>query len=178
LNLPYKNLSEPSSYNGLYYPYAKNGKVFRCPKDIVTSPSFLNNQRNNMLSTYVWNGAAEDYASGDSVTPPKTTAVWSPLCYTMWEPNEYLPSSTYPTGEGAEAWNDGANQPGSPPQGAEGITTYHSKKGGNILALDGHVELITPLRFSNESNVPYFKGKTLLWWATTDPNGGGQIYRP
>jgi prepilin-type N-terminal cleavage/methylation domain-containing protein/prepilin-type processing-associated H-X9-DG protein len=179
-NLPYKNQGEPASYNGLYYPYMKNGKAFLCPKDITTSQSYINNQRNNMLSTYVWNGAAEDFASGGSGVTPKTTAVWNALCYTMWEPNEYLPSSTYPNGEGAFAWNDGANQPGSPPapNGSEGIATYHNKKGANILALDAHVQYITPLQFSQESYVPYFKGKTLLWWATTDPNGGGQIYRP
>jgi prepilin-type N-terminal cleavage/methylation domain-containing protein/prepilin-type processing-associated H-X9-DG protein len=178
LNLPYKHLGEDSSYNGLYYPYAKNGKAFLCAKDITTSQTYLNNQRNNMLSTYVWNGAAENYASGGSGATPKTTAVWSSQCYTMWEPNEYLPAPSYPNGEGAVAWNDGANQPGSPPLGGEGIATYHSKRGGNVLALDGHVQFITPLQWLGESYVPYAKGRTLLWWATTDPNGGGQIYRP
>ncbi|HVM47133.1 MAG TPA: prepilin-type N-terminal cleavage/methylation domain-containing protein [Candidatus Acidoferrum sp.] len=179
-NLPYLHLGQSASYNGLYYPYVNNGKVFLCPKDIATSPSYINNQRNNMLSTYVWNGAAENYQSGDAGSPPKTTSVWSPMCYTMWEPNEYLSSGTYPQGEGAEAWNDGANQPGSPPapNGTEGIATYHNNKGGNILALDAHVDFITPAQFAAQSYVAYFKGRTLLWWSTTDPNGGGQIYRP
>lgn len=32
-NLPYKNQGEAASYNGLYCPYMKNGKVFLCPKE-------------------------------------------------------------------------------------------------------------------------------------------------
>jgi prepilin-type processing-associated H-X9-DG protein len=178
--LPYLHQDVSASYNGLYFPYLKVGNVFLCPKDTSSSASYINKLRNNMLSTYVWNGAAEDFATGGSGVTPKTTAVWSPMCYTMWEPNEYMASTPYPNGEGAQAWNDGANQPAAPPgpKGVEGIATYHNKKGGNILALDGHVQYITPDEFFKDASVPYFKGKTLFWWATTDVNGGGQVYRP
>ena len=96
----------------------------------------------------------------------------------MWEPDEYLTGNGFSTPELAETWNDGANKPGSPPYAQEGIGKFHNKSGGNILALDGHVDFMTPPQWLSQSLVPYANGKTLLWWATTDPNGGGQIYRP
>ena len=179
-NLPYKRYGESASYNGYYYPYMKSAKAFLCPKDISTSQDYINNLRNNMLSTYVFNGSDDDFANDkDATYTSKMSTIWSPMCYTMWEPDEYITGfSATPNGGGALTWNDGASQPASPPYGAEGIGKFHNKSGGNILALDGHVEFMTPLNFQTQSLVPYANGHTLLWWATTDANGGGQPYRP
>jgi prepilin-type processing-associated H-X9-DG protein len=155
----------------------KNGKAFYCPKDIVTSQDFLKNQRNNMLSTYVWNGCVIDDGLNGNTNTPKISQIWSPLCYSQWEPDEYLIDANYPNGEGAYEWNDGANYPASPPYGDEGIGRLHNKNGGNILALDGHVDYLTQLQFAKQSTNSYAHGKTLLWWSTLDPNGGGSGYR-
>jgi len=174
-NLPYKNENDSSSYNGFYYTYMPSGKAFLCPKDVTTSPDYRLNQRNNMLSTYVWNGAEIDDGSG---SPPKMSQVWSPMCYSQWEPDEYLIPAAGGTAEGAFEWNDAANVPSSPPYGDEGIGRLHNKNGGNILALDSHVDFFTAKQFVQQSQIPYANGRTLLWWSTIDPEGGGSGARP
>ena len=153
----------------------KNGKAFLCPKDVTTSADYRQNQRNNMLSTYVMNGVVVD--DGGATSAPKASAVWSPLCYLLWEPDEYLASPSDPNGEGAFEWNDGSNFPDSPPYGCEGIGRMHSKDGGNILALDGHVDYLKEAQFAQQASIPYTDGRTLLWWSTIDANGGGSGYR-
>ncbi len=170
-NNPFKGESESASYNGLYYPYAHNGKAFLCPKDITTSKDYAANKRDNMLATYTMNGEVAN--DSDSSRTPKVTQVWSPMCYILWEPDEYLKGGSYPNGEGAFAWNDGANDPAAPPYGDEGLGPLHNKSGGNILALDSHVDFLVPAQFTAQSVVPYSKGHTLLWWSVYDPNGGG-----
>jgi hypothetical protein len=60
------------------------------------------------------------------------------MCYLVWEPNEYLNTST------TSEFNDGANFPNT----SEGIGTLHSKHGGNALALDAHVDFVTAIKFS------------------------------
>jgi hypothetical protein len=49
----------------------------------------------------------------------------------------------------------------------------HNKNGGNILALDSHVDYLTEKLFAAQSVVPYARGRTLLWWSPFDPEGGG-----
>jgi prepilin-type N-terminal cleavage/methylation domain-containing protein/prepilin-type processing-associated H-X9-DG protein len=175
VNPPFKTEGEAASYNGLYYPYMPNARAFFCPKDISTSKDYAHNLRNNMLCTYVMNGVVVD--DGTAKTAPRAGEVWSPMCYLLWEPDEYLACPGYPNGEGAQEWNDGANFPDSPPYGSEGIGPLHSGKGGNILALDGHVEFLTEVQFAQQATVPYAAGRTLLWWSTVDPNGGGAAER-
>lgn len=171
-NSPFKNEGEAQSYNGLYYSYMPNGKAFLCPTDIATSKDYLHNQRNNMLSTYVMDGVVVN--DGGTSTTPKISQIWSPECYLLWEPDEYLTAEgTEGAGEGAGEWNDSSSYPDSPPLGTEGIGRLHSKDGGNIVALDGHVDFLTEKQFATQANIPYDKGRTLLWWSPADPNGGG-----
>jgi hypothetical protein len=59
----------------------------------------------------------------------------------------------------------------------EGIGVLHSKKGGAIVALAGHVIFITQKQFNADSltaatSGPGPGGKTYLWWAPVVPNGG------
>jgi len=173
-NRPFNTEPEINSYNGLYYPYMPIGKSFLCPTDIASSPDYLKNKRNDMLSTYVMDGAVVDF----NYTPktPKVTSLWSPLCYLLWEPDEYLTQSGGESalgGDGAQEWNDSSSYPVSPPNGIEGLGRLHSKDGGNIVALDGHVDFLSEKSFMAQSNVPYNRGRTLVWWAPQDPDGGG-----
>jgi type II secretory pathway pseudopilin PulG len=171
-NKPFSTEGEVLSYNGLYYPYMPNGRAFLCPTDISTSKDYIKNQRQNMLSTYVMDGVVVD--DTDSTKTPKVTQVWSPECYLLWEPDEYLNQDGQEgLGEGAGEWNDSSSYPDSPPNGTEGIGRLHSKDGGNIVALDGHVDFLTEREFAALANVPYNRGRTLLWWSPGDPNGGG-----
>jgi prepilin-type N-terminal cleavage/methylation domain-containing protein len=170
-NKPFSSEGEAQSYNGLYYPYMPNAKSFLCPTDITTSQDYMKNKRNNMLSTYVMDGAVTDFEL--TKITPKVTQVWSPMCYLLWEPDEYMQQNGQDgaAGEGYQEWNDSSNDPDSPPNGTEGIGKLHNKDGGNIVALDGHVDFLTQKQFELQSDVR--TGRTLLWWATTDPNGGG-----
>jgi prepilin-type processing-associated H-X9-DG protein len=151
---------------------------YLCPKDIQ-SVTYVKHQRNNMLSSYVMNGAVvyyQDSGSPDANAPPwkmvPLNQVWSPECYLLWEPDENTLGYLNP---GAFEFNDGSNFPEAPggyeglATGAEGegIGPLHSKTGGNILAIDGHVDYLATNVFKRLSN--YYGsgpgGKGLLWWS-------------
>jgi len=170
-NLPFKNYGASDVYNGAYFKYMNAANSFLCPKDVANSPDYQKNQRNNMLSTYVMNGCETRLGVNDNYTTGKISSIWSPLCYLQWEPDEYLnqDGSFNNTGNAFE-WNDGANYPNAPPNGVEGVGRLHNKSGGEILAVDSHVQFITEKEFANQSNIPAGQGpgpggRTLLWWS-------------
>jgi prepilin-type N-terminal cleavage/methylation domain-containing protein/prepilin-type processing-associated H-X9-DG protein len=151
---------------GLWFKYMPNAKAYICPVD-AKDPTFTS--RPDWLCSYVMNGAPIDYPSGTPQNPPcKMTQVWSQGCYLLWEPyvswgvvsgstdnsedDEFGDASSYPSGNGGEH---------------EGIGTLHSGRGGNILAIDGHVEFITTNQFNNEAAQT---SDSFLWWAQS-PNG-------
>jgi prepilin-type N-terminal cleavage/methylation domain-containing protein len=153
--------------SGLYFKYAPNPNSYLCPVDIGSKdylPPSSAGGRNNKLSSYVMDGASENYpGSGSWPTPMKVTAVWSQMCYLLWEPDEFLDSPP------AFEYNDGSNFPNA----QEGIGLLHSRHGGNALALDGHVDFVTTIQFKQMSTVgsgPGPGGKTYLWW---DSNSNG-----
>jgi prepilin-type N-terminal cleavage/methylation domain-containing protein/prepilin-type processing-associated H-X9-DG protein len=157
--------SRPTAANqtGLWFRYCPNPNAYLCPVDIMSktfTTATASGGRQNKLSTYVMNGAVAGYPSGGYGTPCKTTAVWSTLCYLVWEPDE---NRLGPGNPGAFDYNDGSNYPNS----SEGIGLLHSKKGGNALALDGHAEFVQTVKFNQYSTVgsgPGPGGKTYLWW--------------
>jgi hypothetical protein len=119
------------------------------------------------MSTYVMNGAVCGF-SGRQQTA-KLSNIWSPLCYLQWEPDE---NNLGPGNPGAFDYNDGSNFPDV----AEGVGRLHSKRGGMILAVAGHVEFITREQFVRESTTPSGQGpgpggKTYLWWSPFTENG-------
>jgi prepilin-type processing-associated H-X9-DG protein len=117
------------------------------------------------------NGAPAGFPEPENTYKFKTAKmfqVWSPLCYLLWEPDENLNGLLKP---GADDYNDGSNFPDS----KEGLGRLHSKKGGMILALDGHVQFLTVDQFRQETtrgqgNGP--GGKTLLLWNPWKSDGG------
>jgi len=172
---PYPALTAPvngyTAWQGsLFFKYCNNYAAFLCPVD-VTSKDYLPPSsaggRQNKLSTYVMDGAVvayHNYNANPPGVPCKITAVWSPLCYLLWEPDES--KATPPAFE----YNDAANFPTT----AEGIGTLHSKNGGNALALDGHVDFVTRVQFNHYATVgsgPGPGGKTYLWWDIVNANG-------
>ena len=158
--------SDAAHATGLWYQYMSNPNSYYCPVDIQ-SPSFTTKfGRNNKLSSYVMDGSA---CSFDDHISPKTTQVWSPLCYLIWEPDE---NKLGPGNPGGYDFNDGANVPGPTASGTssgEGIGRLHSKKGGNALALDGHALFLTVTVFDQDAlslvgSGPGPGGRTYLWW--------------
>ncbi|MDR3460082.1 MAG: prepilin-type N-terminal cleavage/methylation domain-containing protein [Verrucomicrobiae bacterium] len=179
---PWYNKTAAAYGTGLWYKYVNNPNTFLCPVDI-TSLTFLAAPgttvtiagknypaRLNKLSTYLMDGAVTGFPGG-TANPPniggpiKMTAVWSPMCYLLWEPNELLITGN------TQEYNDGSSDPTT---GGEGIGTLHSKHGGNALALDGHADFVTTMQFAqyiNVGNGPGPGGKTLLLWDTVKSNG-------
>jgi prepilin-type N-terminal cleavage/methylation domain-containing protein len=186
---PWKNSSPQSAWtNGLWWNYIHNPNSYLCPVDIQSkdyaevpvSDTAGAGGRPNKLSTYVMNGAVCAYGasppnpSGGPLKDCRITDVWTPTCYLLWEPDEYLPSASYREGELNFEWNDGSNFPSVPPVGSEGIGRLHGKNGGNILALDGHVDYLNTNTFDNlgshHGGGP--GGRGLLWWSPAIPDGG------
>ena len=137
--------------------------------------------RPNKLSTYVMNGAVCGYAGNPNPNPSyrnsKITDAFTPVCYLLWEPDEYLATSSNPQGELNFEWNDGSNYLERPQAdgGDEEIGRLHDKNGGNILALDGHVDFMVTNTFTKISlgqKGPFSAGgKNTLWWSPFSANG-------
>jgi prepilin-type N-terminal cleavage/methylation domain-containing protein len=164
----WKGRYDAASGTGLWYKYAANHQSFLCPVDINSKTFTESTQaggRQNKLSSYVMDGAVVSF--GAASKPCKVTAVWSPLCYLVWEPDE---NALGPGNPGAHEYNDGANDPNN----GEGIGLMHSPHGGNAMAMDGHVDFVTTTEFKLYATVGAGPGpgkKTYLWWDTTNPNG-------
>jgi prepilin-type N-terminal cleavage/methylation domain-containing protein len=175
----WKNSPGSANKTGLWFKYCPNPRAYLCPVDIQ-SPTFTtataSGGRQNKLSSYVMDGSVVGFTGNPNwPTPMKITGAWSPLCFLIWEPNE---NGGGPGTPGAFEYNDGANYPSTiysnPNPGYEGIGLLHSKHGGNALALDAHVELVTTVKFnawSRQGSGPGPGGKTFLWWDNVNPNG-------
>ena len=162
---PWVNDIKSAYTNGTWFPLLVNPGVYVCPTD---RKSKYYKDRVNKLSSYIMNGAVCGYGklppSGrTSPLSVKVTAVWSTLCYLMWEPDETLVNPNNGTVIGAFAYNDAS----SFPDHGEGVGHLHGS-GATILALDGHVPFITYKQFQAEQANPR---KGLLWWYPTSVDG-------
>jgi len=153
--MPYLSNTIAAYEPGTYFPYMKNPKSYVCPTD---QKSQYFKQRQNKLSSYIMNGAVCSYSENAGKTA-KISAVWSPMCYIQWEPDETLGSPPI----GAFAYNDAS----SFPDRNEGVGRLHGK-GAIVMAIGAHVEFITFKKFDDERNKPE---KNLLWWNPSSANG-------
>jgi prepilin-type N-terminal cleavage/methylation domain-containing protein len=159
---------------GLWYKYMPNSGAFFCPKDIksgsfVGTPGVI--QRDNKLSSYVMNGSVAGFPSPNSqrgYRTAKLSQVWSPMCLLNWEPDEHALGRYNP---GYFEFNDAANFPDV--NNGEGIGKLHSNKGGEALAIGGHVTFVTAIQFRKESTTAGTGpgGKSYLWWSPFSANG-------
>jgi prepilin-type N-terminal cleavage/methylation domain-containing protein len=167
----WKNNPNSANSTGLWFKYMNNANAYLCPVDILSktfNTPTASGGRNNKLSTYVMDGAITSF-QGSGSTPPwqapmKITDVWSPLCYLIWEPDEFLETPN------ALEYNDGSNYPDT----SEGIGILHGPHGGNALAMDGHVDFVRVQQFKMYSTVgsgPGPSGKTYLWYDLANPDG-------
>jgi prepilin-type N-terminal cleavage/methylation domain-containing protein len=156
--LPYGNTagsSDAAWTTGLWWRYMNNHNSYLCPVDIK-QPTYVNKLRNNMLCSYVMNGAVCGY--GDIPSSYKLTDPFESTCYLLWEPDQATDTS------GTSDYNDGANYPNSD----EGIGPLHNSKGGNALTTSGTVMFLSQTAFTNLSNNP---NKNDLWWNPSTANG-------
>jgi prepilin-type N-terminal cleavage/methylation domain-containing protein len=169
--------------SGLFFKYMPKGKTFLCPVDIKSKDYALlpvgdnGPGRKNKLSSYVMNGSVcgfNNASSPNQYPRSKNTQAWNPsACFIQWEPDE---NTLGPGNPGPFEFNDAGNFPSAPPSGGEGIGKLHSKKGGNILAVDAHVQFMMATAFQKDSNTPEGQGpgpggKTDLWWSPFSVNG-------
>jgi hypothetical protein len=90
-NLTAYNTDLPGQINAIHggqlFPYIKTEKVFKCPADNKMDSNFF--ARKIQVVSYVWNGAIDGYASGQ--TPSKITA-FKPEAILQWETDENYPA--------------------------------------------------------------------------------------
>jgi prepilin-type N-terminal cleavage/methylation domain-containing protein len=167
---PWKNNPVTAWQTGLWFRYMPNQNAYYCPID-TKSKTFTTataaGGRQNKLSSYVMDGSVCCY--NNTYRAIKITQGWSPLCWLLWEPDE---NALGPGNPGAFEYNDAANFPNA----SEGVARLHSKKGGNALALDAHVQFLSQETFSRDSTTPAGTGpgpggKTYLWWSPCSSDG-------
>ncbi|HWD19889.1 MAG TPA: type II secretion system protein [Verrucomicrobiae bacterium] len=160
----------PAAYaGGAWFTYIRNPKNYLCPKDLTVNARDYK-YRPDKLSTYLMNGAPNGFSSPAIFRTCKIVQIWSSACYLLWEPDCTLKPS-YPTPANGD-YNDGSNYPDT----TEGIGRLHNKNGGQILAIDGHVQFITRQQFAAQATpfpAPANARKSLLWWSPFQPNGHG-----
>jgi prepilin-type N-terminal cleavage/methylation domain-containing protein len=140
---PYSTNAVLAYQGGLYWPYLKDMKVYRCPLDTTNSPLFK--LRINKLSTYIENGAICAY--GRNVPKTFRQAEFRQDAFLMWEPNQE------DTSIGATwTYNDGSSYPD--PTIDAGLGRRHGKKGGIVLGFDGRVESMSYTAWGNEARIP------------------------
>ena len=166
---PYNDGSNGLCYSsGTYLKYMPDTKSYLCPEDIK-DPNFL--QRKNKLSSYVMNGAVTGFAGTrdghwlEGRQLAKVNQVTNTLSILMWEAD-----TKDATGHLELEYDDGANFPGSNRFSwyNENIAPLHSKDGGQVLTIDGHVESYTRDQFRCQSEQP---GLSLLWWSPFSDTG-------
>jgi hypothetical protein len=172
----YENDKNAAYATGLWFQYMPNPKSYLCSEDTKSrtyQATVAKGGRNNRMSSYIMNGAVCGYGEADARGTVhancKLSNVWSPMCWLQWEPDE---NSIAPGNPGAFEFNDSANYPNAGSGGngkGEGIGRLHSRKGGNALAIGGHVVFISKEAFIADSATqsgrgPGPGGKTYLWW--------------
>jgi prepilin-type N-terminal cleavage/methylation domain-containing protein len=167
-SLQFTNNSQAAYKSGLWFTYMPNYKSYICPVD-AKSPFFPT--RDNKMCSYVMDGAVCGYGTPQPQPATcKITDIWSPMCYLLWEPDEYNTPNNSTTPIGSFEFNDAANFPSN----QEGVGTLHGKTGGIIMAIAGHVIFISQKSFQAEETdmaVAGPGGKTLLWWSPFSTDG-------
>lgn len=168
----FENRKLDASKTGLWFSYMPNPKAYLCPMDIKSTtytgkPDGGNRTRLNRLSSYIMNGAVCGYDTQSRSA--KMTQIWSPMCYLLWEPDENYGGLGIP---GAFDFNDAS----SFPDRNEGVGKLHSKRGGTMVAIGGHVVFITKEKFAEDASTPLSTGpgpggKTFLWWSPYSTSG-------
>lgn len=126
---------------GQLWQYIGTYKSYFCPTDKTNSQNKYYKLRQNKLSTYIMNGAANGYGALNGKT--YKLSAFNPAAYMMWEPDEENYYKFYP---GQSCYNDASSYPSQ----GEGLGRRHGKKGGLMLGFSGHVDVISYAQFNAE----------------------------
>jgi hypothetical protein len=100
--------------------------------------------RANKLATFVMNGAVCGFGALAPAGAAYKINDFQPDAFIMWEPDDMNVTLGY-------GYNDGSSYPDPDLDGALG--RRHGKKGGIVLAIDGHIEYITYDAWRRESKL-------------------------
>jgi prepilin-type processing-associated H-X9-DG protein len=142
---------------GQLWPFMGTVRSYRCPLDKTNTATFR--ARNNKLATYVQNGAVCGYGNLKPDGNSYKLTDFAPDAFFMWEPDDANVTLGY-------GYNDGASYPDPALDGALG--RRHGKKGGIVLAVDGHVEFIQYEVWRREAQQPT---KNRMWCNPGTGNG-------
>lgn len=172
-NGTYVNNQNAAYRTGLWFQYMPNPKTYLCPVDTKSKTYLTKGLRNNRLSSYVMNGAVCGYGEADTRGQMhyncKLSNAWSTMCYLQWEPDE---NNIGPGNPGGFEYNDSSNFPND----SEGIGRLHSRKGGCVVAIGGHVLFVTREQFRADCDAPAGRGpgpggKTFTHWSPYHNDG-------
>ncbi len=148
----YLGSGKETGYVGNYptTPPSSAWKTYMCPMDNqFQKPEFQ--ARNMQFSSYVWNGAIDDYARHQDFSYKLSD--FNPNCIMQWETEESRSSF----------FNDGSSRPD------EGISKRHGGKGATVGLFSGSVEFMTYKEYYQEEAIP---GKNRIWCAPGLAGGG------
>jgi prepilin-type N-terminal cleavage/methylation domain-containing protein/prepilin-type processing-associated H-X9-DG protein len=140
---PYASEPNLAYEGGQLWPFTGSVGIYRCPIDKTNSATFK--ARNNKLATYVMNGALCGFGRLTPAGKAYKLTDFATDAFMMWEPDDQNVTLGY-------GYNDGSSYPDPDLDGALG--RRHGKKGGIVLAVDGHVEYITYEVWRTESQLP------------------------
>jgi prepilin-type N-terminal cleavage/methylation domain-containing protein len=164
----------PGSYNTIYplqvtnyfkkgqlYPYILSEKILRCPMDNKMN---LIEQRGQMLTSYVWNGAVVGYPGSGTTPRPFKLIRFKATAILQWENDENNNS----TGN----WSDFSNYPD------ETISQRHGK-GAIVGTFGGSAQLMQYAVFksmagTSHPNPPAGLGPNDLWCNPNNATDGGR----
>jgi prepilin-type N-terminal cleavage/methylation domain-containing protein len=144
---------------GELYAFLKSEKILRCPMDDRID---LIQQRVQMLTTYVWNGAVVGYPGSGATPRPFKLSRFKPTAILQWENDENNTS----TG----SWSDFSNYPD------EAISQRHGK--GAVVGLFGGGAQLMQYAFfkalagTSHPNPPAGLGPNDLWCNPSSADGG------
>jgi prepilin-type N-terminal cleavage/methylation domain-containing protein/prepilin-type processing-associated H-X9-DG protein len=154
---PYSTNQSLAYRGGQLWPFMGIVRSYRCPLDKTNTATFR--ARANKLATYVQNGAVCGYGNLRPDGNSYKLTDFAPDAFIMWEPDDANVTLGY-------GYNDGASYPDPSLDGALG--RRHGKKGGIVLAVDGHVEFIKYEIWQRESQLTT---KNRMWCNPGTNNG-------
>jgi prepilin-type N-terminal cleavage/methylation domain-containing protein/prepilin-type processing-associated H-X9-DG protein len=140
---PYNTNATLAYQGGQLWQFMGAVRSYRCPIDKTNTPTFK--ARANKLATYVMNGAVCGYGALKPDGTSYKLADFAADSFIMWEPDDANVTLGY-------GYNDGSSYPDPDLDGALG--RRHGKKGGIVLAVDGHVEYIRYDVWRREAKIP------------------------
>jgi prepilin-type N-terminal cleavage/methylation domain-containing protein len=140
---PYSTNNVLAYQGGQLWQFLGAVRSYRCPIDKTNTATFK--ARPNKLATYVMNGALCGFGALKPDGISYKLSDFQADAFIMWEPDDANVTLGY-------GYNDGSSYPDPDLDGALG--RRHGKKGGIVLAIDGHVEYITYDAWRRESKIP------------------------